>query len=50
MLIDFIALQKQKFQLLAEKIIAQPEQYLNFDSVSDFYKAEWLNEFPNGTT
>lgn len=50
MLIDFIVLQKQKFQLLAEKIIAKPEQYLNFDSVSDFYKAAWLNEFPNGTT
>ncbi|WP_111858335.1 hypothetical protein [Acinetobacter sp. CFCC 10889] len=50
MLIDLIAMQKQKFQQLAEKIIAKPEQYLNFDSVSDFYKATWLNEFPNGTT
>ena len=50
MLIDLIAMQKQKFQQLAEKIIAKPEQYLNFDSVSDFYKAAWLNEFPNGTT
>ena len=50
MLIDFIAIQLQKFDLLAEKIVTSPEKYLQFESVSDVYKAEWLNDFPQGTT
>lgn len=50
MIIDFIAMQTQKFQTLAEKIQSEPEHYLNFDSVSDFYKASWLQDFPSGTT
>lgn len=50
MLIDLIAMQKQKFQQLADKIKAQPECYLNFDSLADFYHAAWLNYFPKGTT
>lgn len=50
MLIDFIFIQKKKFQILAEKIQAQPERFIDFDSVSDFYKARWLNDFPTGTT
>lgn len=35
---------------MAQKIQDQPNHYLNFDSVSDFYKAPWLAEFPQGTT
>jgi hypothetical protein len=50
MLIDFIQIQKQKFEALALDIIAEPERYLDFDSVSDFYKVQWLNDFPQGTT
>ena len=49
-MIDFIAAQLAKFDALAEKIQTHPEYYLAFDSVSDFYKAEWLEEFPKGTT
>lgn len=49
MIIDFIQIQKQKFEELVEKIMAQPEQYLDCDSVSDFYKAQWLDQFPQGT-
>ena len=25
-------------------------EYIDFDSVSDFYKAHWLSKFPQGTT
>jgi len=49
MIINFVQIQKQKFEELVEKIMAQPEQYLDFDSVSDFYKAPWLDHFPQGT-
>lgn len=49
-MIDFIAAQLAKFDAVAEKIQTHPELYLQFDSVSDFYKAEWLEEFPKGTT
>lgn len=49
MIIDFVQIQKQKFEELVEKIMAQPEQYLDFDSVSDFYKVQWLDQFPQGT-
>mgnify|MGYP003608998680 FL=1 len=50
MLIDLIAVQLQKFDALATKIADSPEEYLQFESVSDFYKATWLNDFPKGTT
>lgn len=50
MIIDFQQAQLQKFMALAMKIEAQPELYVQFDSVSDFYKADWLQDFPNGTT
>lgn len=50
MLIDFTQYQFTKFAKLASQIQATPEQYIDFDSVSDFYKAEWLNDFPSGTT
>jgi hypothetical protein len=50
MLINMKEMQLQKFEQLAEKIMAEPEKYCIFDSVSDFYKASWLNDFPKGTT
>ncbi|CAB1216084.1 hypothetical protein [Acinetobacter bouvetii] len=50
MLIDFIQHQIKQFDDLASRIQAEPEKYIHFDSVSDFYKAEWLKDFPNGTT
>ncbi|MEQ1445818.1 hypothetical protein ABLT89_02515 [Acinetobacter schindleri] len=49
MLIDFRQAQLGLFIELAWKIQAQPQQYLQFDSVSDFYKASWLKKFPAGT-
>ena len=50
MLIDFIQYQLRQFEEMAAMIQAAPEKYITFDSVSDFYKAEWLNDFPRGTT
>ncbi|MGK9154173.1 hypothetical protein [Acinetobacter radioresistens] len=49
MLTDFIQTQEQQFFRVAEKIMNEPERYLQFDSISDFYKAVWLVEFPKGT-
>ena len=49
MLIDFTQAQFHRFDELAGRIQADPEKYLNFDSVSDFYKAAWLQDFPQGT-
>ncbi|OTG65555.1 hypothetical protein [Acinetobacter silvestris] len=49
MLIDFIEYQQQQFDEMASRILAEPEKYLQFDSVSDFYKAQWLDDFPQGT-
>ena len=31
----------QQFDEAAEKIMAEPQNYGEFDSVSDFYKAAW---------
>lgn len=50
MLLSLEAFKQQKFEQIAAKIIADPDTYLAFDSVSDFYKAAWLDEFPQGTT
>ena len=49
MIIDFKQMQLKKFDDLALRIMAMPEQYIQFDSVSDFYKATWLSDFPQGT-
>lgn len=49
MLIDFHEAQLRKFLQLAHKIEAEPSLYVQFDSVSDFYKATWLRDFPQGT-
>lgn len=50
MMIDFIEIQKQKFDEVVQKIMAEPQKYLDFESVSDFYKSTWLDDFPKGTT
>ena len=50
MLIDFKAAQIQKFLDLASHIQATPDLYIDFEHVSDFYKALWLKDFPSGTT
>ena len=50
MIIDFIQIQKQKFDVIVSQIMAEPMQFVYFDSVSDFYKVDWLNTFPQGTT
>lgn len=49
-IIDFKAMQKMKFKTLALKIQHNPEAYLDFDHVADFYQAVWLQSFPQGTT
>ena len=48
-IIDFKAMQKDKFKTLALRIQQQPEHYLDFNSVADFYQAAWLQDFPQGT-
>ena len=49
MLIDFYYKQLNHFLQLAGRIEANPEKYLQFDSVSEFYQSAWLHEFPRGT-
>lgn len=49
-MLDFNTHQLAQFDKLATKIEASPEHYLQFDSVSDFYKVSWLDAFPKGTT
>ena len=39
----------QQFDEAAEKIMTEPQKYCEFNSVSDFYKAAWLKDFPQGT-
>ena len=40
-LIDFKQAQLKQFDLLAMDILAYPERYLQFDSIADFYQAQW---------
>lgn len=40
----------QCFEQMFYRIQANPDDYLNFDHVSDVYKATWLDDFPKGTT
>ena len=49
MIINFLEVQLNKFDTLAKRIQNNPEEYIDFDSVSDFYKVKWLSEFPKGT-
>lgn len=49
-ILDFNRHQLAKFDALVAKIQVEPKRYLKFDNVSDFYKATWLDDFPQGTT
>lgn len=48
-IIHFKDMQKLKFKTLALKIQQNPDFYLNFEHVSDFYQIKWLDDFPKGT-
>lgn len=49
MLLSLDGYKQQQFDQIAAKIMAEPEKYCEFNSVSDFYNAEWLKDFPQGT-
>ncbi|ENU08326.1 hypothetical protein [Acinetobacter calcoaceticus] len=49
MLLSLDGYKQQQFDQIAAKIMAEPEKYIEFNSVSDFYNAEWLKDFPQGT-
>lgn len=46
MLINFKQQQYIKFKQLANRVQADPQTYLNFDSIADVYAADWLKELP----
>ncbi|MBJ9722437.1 hypothetical protein I5515_11550 [Acinetobacter calcoaceticus] len=50
MILNLVLYKQQQFDAMAKKIMAEPEKYIDFNSVSDFYSAVWLKEFPKGTT
>lgn len=49
MILNLVIYKQQQFDALAQKIMAEPTKYIDFNSVSDFYNAEWLKDFPPGT-
>lgn len=49
MLLSLEVYKQQQFDQIAAKIMAKPKQYCEFNSVSDFYNAAWLNGFPYGS-
>ncbi|MEW7120978.1 hypothetical protein [Acinetobacter nosocomialis] len=49
MILNLVIYKQQQFDAMAQKIMAEPEKYIDFNSVSDFYKAAWLKEFSQGT-
>lgn len=49
MLLSLEAYKQQQFDQMATKIMAEPKQYCEFNSVSDFYSAAWLKKFPQGS-
>ncbi|HQV25798.1 MAG TPA: hypothetical protein PLR79_06795 [Acinetobacter sp.] len=49
MVVNLMAYKQEQFDQIAAKILADPDSYLKFDTVSDFYKAPWLEQFPQGT-
>lgn len=49
MLLSLEVYKQQQFDQMATKIMAKPKQYCEFNSVSDFYNAAWLNGFPHGS-
>lgn len=49
MLIEFKSAQLRQFEHLCQRILAQPESYVDFSDVAEFYQAPWLSELPEGT-
>ncbi|WP_151760855.1 hypothetical protein [Acinetobacter seifertii] len=49
MILNLVIYKQQQFDAVAQKIMAEPAKYIDFNSVSDFYKAAWLKDFPQGT-
>ncbi|WP_447501027.1 hypothetical protein [Acinetobacter oleivorans] len=49
MLLSLDGYKQQQFDQIAAKIMAEPKEYCEFNSVSDFYNAEWLKDFPQGS-
>ncbi|MCG9512207.1 hypothetical protein KTH05_06280 [Acinetobacter lactucae] len=49
MLLSLEVYKQQQFDTMAQKIMAEPKKYIDFNSVSDFYNAVWLKDFPQGT-
>ncbi|WP_151743976.1 hypothetical protein [Acinetobacter calcoaceticus] len=49
MILNLVIYKQQQFDAIAQKIMAEPAKYIDFNSVSDFYNAEWLKDFPQGT-
>jgi len=49
MLLSLDVYKQQQFDQIAAKIMAEPKQYCEFSSVSDFYNAAWLTDFPQGS-
>ncbi|MEO9279551.1 hypothetical protein ABFY81_06495 [Acinetobacter sp. WA-87] len=49
MILNLVIYKQQQFDAVAQKIMAEHTKYIDFNSVSDFYKAAWLKDFPQGT-
>jgi len=49
MILNLVIYKQQQFDLIAAKIMVEPKQYCEFSSVSDFYNAAWLKDFPQGS-
>ncbi len=49
MILNLVIYKQQQFDIMAQKIMAEPTKYIDFNSVSDFYKVAWLKDFPQGT-
>ncbi|NUF15929.1 hypothetical protein [Acinetobacter lactucae] len=49
MLLSLDVYKQQQFDQIAAKIMAEPAKYCEFNSVSDFYNAVWLKDFPQGS-
>lgn len=49
MLLSLEVYKQQQFDQMAAKIMAKPKEYCEFNSVSDFYNAAWLKDFPRGS-
>ncbi|WP_445535283.1 hypothetical protein [Acinetobacter sp. G18] len=49
MILNLVIYKQQQFDAMAQKIMAEPTKYIDFNSVSDFYKAAWFKDFPQGT-